>query len=90
MSPETHSQMANFIWSICNLLRGPYKRNEYRKVILPLPDLRRFDYLLEPNKEAVLEKHREIKNKPDTVIRRILDIHKIPQYIVNMPIKTTI
>ncbi len=32
MSPETHSQLANFIWSICNLLRGPYKRNEYRKV----------------------------------------------------------
>lgn len=29
-------QLASFIWSICNLLRGPYKRNEYRKVILPL------------------------------------------------------
>lgn len=27
-----HSRLANFIWSICNLLRGPYKRNEYRKV----------------------------------------------------------
>ncbi len=36
MSPETHSQMAHFIWAICNFLRGPYKRNEYRKVILPL------------------------------------------------------
>ena len=36
MTPETHSQLAGFIWSICNLLRGPYKRNEYRKVILPL------------------------------------------------------
>ena len=35
MSPETHSQIANFIWSICNLLRGPYKRNEYRKVTWP-------------------------------------------------------
>jgi len=34
MNLETHSQLANFIWSICNLLRGPYKRNEYRKVIL--------------------------------------------------------
>jgi type I restriction enzyme, R subunit len=32
MNTETHSQLANFIWSICNLLRGPYKRNEYRKV----------------------------------------------------------
>lgn len=35
MPSETHSQIASFIWSICNLLRGPYKRNEYRKVILP-------------------------------------------------------
>ena len=26
MSPETHSRLAGFIWSICNLLRGPYKR----------------------------------------------------------------
>ena len=30
MTAETHSQLATFIWSICNLLRGPYKRNEYR------------------------------------------------------------
>ncbi len=37
MPAETHSPIASFIWSICNLLRGPYKQNEYRKVILPLP-----------------------------------------------------
>lgn len=30
MTVETHSQLANFIWNICNLPRGPYKRNEYR------------------------------------------------------------
>ena len=50
MSTETHRQRANEIWSICNLLRGPYKRNEYRKVILPLTVLRRFDCLLAPSK----------------------------------------
>jgi Type I restriction-modification system methyltransferase subunit len=48
MISETHAQFANFIWSICNLLRGPYKRNEYRKVILPFTVLRRFDCLLAP------------------------------------------
>ena len=73
MSPETHSQLANFIWSICNLLRGPYKRNEYRKVILPLTVLRRFDSLLAPTKQAVLEKHRKIRTKPETVVRRLLE-----------------
>ncbi|MBI4774849.1 MAG: SAM-dependent DNA methyltransferase [Deltaproteobacteria bacterium] len=73
MNAETHSQLAGFIWRICNLLRGPYKRNEYRKVILPLTVLRRFDCLLNPTKEAVLERHSEIKTKPDTVIRRLLE-----------------
>jgi len=73
MSPETHSQLASFIWSICNLLRGPYKRNEYRKVILPLTVLRRFDCLLAPTKARVLAKHAEIKAKPESVVRRLLE-----------------
>jgi type I restriction enzyme M protein len=72
MNAETHSQLANFIWSICNLLRGPYKRNEYRKVILPLTVLRRFDCLLTPTKAAVLKKHAELKGKPDSVVRSLL------------------
>ena len=73
MNDGTHKQLAGFIWSICNLLRGPYKRNEYRKVILPLTVLRRFDCLLGPTKQAVLEEHQRIKLKPDTVIRRLLE-----------------
>ena len=72
MKTETHSQLANFIWSICNLLRGPYKRNEYRKVILPLTVLRRFDCLLELTKERVLAEHPKIKAKPETVVRSLL------------------
>ena len=72
MSPETHSQLANFIWGICNLLRGPYKRNEYRKVILPLTVLRRFDCLLAPTKAAVLAEHAKIKTKPESVVRSLL------------------
>ena len=55
MNPRTHAELANFIWDICNLLRGPYKRNEYRKVILPLTVLRRFDCVLAETKEAVLD-----------------------------------
>ena len=73
MNAETHSQLASFIWSICNLLRGPYKRNEYRKVILPLTVLRRFDCLLAPTKAKVLAEHPKIKTKPETVIRSLLE-----------------
>jgi type I restriction enzyme M protein len=49
--------MADFIWSICNLLRGLYKRNEYRKVILPLTVPRRLDCILAPTKQDVLTAH---------------------------------
>lgn len=72
MSPETHSQLANFIWSICNLLRGPYKRNEYRKVILPLTVLRRFDCLLGSTKVQVLKEHAKLKGRPENVVRSLL------------------
>jgi type I restriction enzyme M protein len=74
MPAETHFEIANFIWTICNLLRGPYKRNEYRKVILPLTVLRRFDCILAPTKEAVLKEHSAIKAKPENIIR-----HKLSQ-----------
>ena len=31
MNTDTHRQRANDIWSICKLLREPYKRNEYHQ-----------------------------------------------------------
>ncbi|MCX6581562.1 MAG: N-6 DNA methylase [Candidatus Aminicenantes bacterium] len=68
MSVQAHSQMANFIWSICNLLRGPYKRNEYRKVILPLTVLRRFDCILAATKAQVLTEFAGLKGKSETII----------------------
>ncbi len=69
MTSETHRQMANFIWDICNLLRGPYKRNEYRKVILPLTVLRRFDCILAPTKQKALEEYSKLKGKPESIIK---------------------
>lgn len=34
MNTETRRQLANDIWSICNLLRGPYKRKECRQALI--------------------------------------------------------
>jgi type I restriction enzyme M protein len=45
---------ANLVWSIANLLRGPYKPKEYGEVVLPFTILRRLDCVLEPTKDAVL------------------------------------
>jgi len=68
MTVETHHQMASFIWNICNLLRGPYKRNEYRRVILPLTVLRRFDCILAPTKDAAIIEYNKIKHKGESII----------------------
>ena len=68
MTVQTHRHMADLIWEICNLLRGPYKRNEYRKVILPLTVLRRFDCILAPTKEATLERYSQYKGKSQSII----------------------
>ena len=51
----------NFIWSIAELLRGPYKPNQYKDVMLPLVVLRRLDCVLEPTKDNVLEKYESMK-----------------------------
>mgnify|MGYP001277226803 FL=1 len=51
----------NFIWSIAELLRGPYKKEQYGDVVLPMAVLRRFDCVLSPTKEAVLKKYEELK-----------------------------
>ncbi len=81
MSVQTHGQMANFIWSICNLLRGPYKRNEYRKVILPLTVLRRFDSILEPSKDKVLAEIKNLKGKSDNIVSaKLRTITGVPFY----------
>ena len=51
----------SFIWSIAELLRGPYKPAQYGDVILPLTVLRRLDCVLEPTKAAVLKRAEQLK-----------------------------
>ena len=53
MAAMSHQELVGFTWQICDLLRGAYKRNEYRKVILPLTVLRRFDCEMANTKDAV-------------------------------------
>ncbi|MBW1763127.1 MAG: SAM-dependent DNA methyltransferase [Deltaproteobacteria bacterium] len=60
-------ELAGFIWSIADLLRGDYKQADYGKTILPFTVLRRLDCVLEPTKQKVLDylpklKSMKIKN----------------------------
>jgi len=43
----------SFIWSVADLLRGPYRPNQYKDVMLPMTVLRRLDCVLEPTKNKV-------------------------------------
>ncbi len=65
-----HHELANFIWQIANLLRGPYRPPQYERVMLPMTILRRFDCVLAPTKEKVLReyaKRKEGKVKDDAL-----------------------
>ncbi len=64
---ETIRNHAAFIWSVADLLRGDYKQSEYGKVVLPLTVIRRLDCVLEPTKDAVLEKHKQLAGKIENV-----------------------
>lgn len=57
------AKLADLIWKNAELLRGAFKENEYRKVILPFTILRRLDCVLAPTRDAVLKKHEAIKEK---------------------------
>jgi type I restriction-modification system DNA methylase subunit len=67
------SEKVSFIWSVADLLRGPYKPAQYGRVILPLTVLRRLDCVLEPTKEKVLAKHASMKGSKVENIEPILN-----------------
>lgn len=63
----------SFIWSVADLLRGPYKPNQYRDVMLPLTVLRRLDCVLESTKDKVLAKLNALKGGSVKNIEPILN-----------------
>lgn len=79
-------ELANFIWSIADLLRHDYKQADYGKVILPMTVLRRLDCVLEPTKQKVLDylpkiKSMNIKNA-EPVLNKVasFNFHNISKY----------
>jgi type I restriction enzyme M protein len=60
-----HRELSHFIWSIADLLRGPYRPPQYERVMLPMTVLRRFDCVLLGSKEKVLREYERQKPKLD-------------------------
>jgi type I restriction enzyme M protein len=67
------NEKASFIWSVADLLRGPYRPNQYKDVMLPMTVLRRLDCVLEPTKAKVLERLKQLKGGKVKNIEPILN-----------------
>jgi len=65
--------LANFIWSVADLLRGPYRPPQYERVMLPLTVLRRFDCVLQHSKGAVLNEYQKLSGKDTQLIDKVLN-----------------
>ena len=60
-----HSRLTSLIWSIANGLRGAYRPPQYRRVMLPLIVLGRFDAILSPHTDAMKARYDEEMAKPE-------------------------
>ena len=58
---DAFKEHGDVIWNIANLLRGPYRPPQYRRVMIPLTVLRRLDCVLEDTKDDVMAMHKALK-----------------------------
>ena len=70
-SPVDVSTEVNFIWSIANKLRGPYRSDKYKDVIIPMTIIRRFECALAPTKQKVVDQFKANPNFPAKAMYRI-------------------
>ena len=61
----------NFIWSIANKLRGPYRSDKYKDVIIPMTIIRRFECALAPTKQAVVKQYEANPSFPAKAMYRV-------------------
>lgn len=60
---QDFNSVANFLWSIADLLNGAFQKSDFQDIMLPFTVLRRLDYALEPTKEKVLKEEKRLKEK---------------------------
>ncbi|MBW2083945.1 MAG: type I restriction-modification system subunit M N-terminal domain-containing protein, partial [Deltaproteobacteria bacterium] len=70
---DNFGEKVSFIWSVADLLRGPYRPNQYKDVMLPMTVLRRLDCVLEPTKDKVLTAYEEFRSKGPGVLEKKLE-----------------
>lgn len=58
---QATNNLAAYIWSLADLLRGDFKQSQYGRVILPFTLLRRLEGVLEATKPAVLAEYEKVR-----------------------------
>ncbi|OUR71862.1 restriction endonuclease subunit M [Methylophaga sp. 41_12_T18] len=71
---QASNNLAAYIWSLADLLRGDLKQSQYGRVILPFTLLRRLECVLEQNKVAVLTEYEKVQqmNLPEQAQEKLL------------------
>jgi type I restriction enzyme M protein len=62
---QNHSEIAEFLWKIADLIKDDYDAKDYENVILPFTLLRRLDCVLQPTRQAVREAADKYKATPE-------------------------
>lgn len=90
MSIDNNFNHVAFLWNIAESLRGTYKEEDYRKVMLPLIVIRRFDCLLDDyNRETIKSVYEEYEFLPEEerdemVIVELQENHNIDLQFYNV------
>lgn len=58
------------VFSIANTLRGPYKPDQYKEVIIPMTILRRLECALAPTKKSVVAAYKKNPKAPEQLLCR--------------------
>ncbi len=61
LDQSQYKKHIDLVWTIANLLRGPYRPPQYRRVMIPLTVLRRLDCVLEDSKKQVMNRYSALK-----------------------------
>jgi len=71
---QATNNLAAYIWSLADLLRGDFKQSQYGRIILPFTLLRRLECVLESSKEAVLAEVVKVEkmNLPEEAQEKLL------------------
>ena len=90
MSIDNNFNHVAFLWNIAESLRGTYKEEDYRKVMLPMIVVRRFDCLLDDyDREIIKSVYKEYdflpeEEKDDIVIADLKENHNMNLQFYNV------